>query len=181
MTDVWARKTAEDTFTIISAKDQKACAGIPVGQTVKLSIKRRRSSEHHRMFFGVIAAATHHWPDGHECDPDGDPEKLRAWLLMKAGYCNQRPFRLREAPIKAEVTAFAALVAQAAIQAGDHAAIRVDESTVRLYWPKSIAWDKLDQKEFAPIADMVFALIESETKMKIADLMKTDDAAEEMA
>lgn len=131
-----------------------------------------RSLAHHRRYFSVIRSARAHWPESHPTQFDSDDE-CRYWLQMKCGH--------REIGARIELDGMsreqAMLVAEAAIRATAVYAVPVMHRNVLvIFRPKSIAWDKIDQREFAKLSDEVEALIEAETGLKVADLLKTEEA-----
>lgn len=139
-------------------------------------VKKDRSAPDHRRLFGLIKAAFMHWPEGHEFEP-ADAEHLRFWLLCKAGFCERTPitFELVDNPRSAKLLAFACETVMRASQGRGF--VKVHGDIVIIFTPKSIAWDKLDQKAFNDIRDRVTAEIEAALRMSADDLLKHHEAA----
>ena len=54
-----------------------------------------RSIDQHKRFFGLVRALYHHWPEGHDFQPDNE-EHLRAYLLVKAKHRSIKEFYLSD-------------------------------------------------------------------------------------
>jgi hypothetical protein len=142
-------------------------------------LEKPRSAPHHRRLFGLISAAFANWPESHEFQPD-DPEHLRAWLLCRAGYREAREIEVAYSEHNPELAKATALVIQAAIEeAGAYAFIRPHPSggSVAVYRPRSIAWSRLSQKDFSPLAEAVEGVIESVIGVEAETLLKEHEAA----
>lgn len=112
-------------------------------------LTKPRSEPDHRRFFALINAAFHQWPETHEFQPDSS-EHLRAWLLCKAGYrsCVTIPIESDDSAARR----VALLAASRAVQAaGSHSFVRAHGAAIAVFSPRSISWDTLSQKDFAPI------------------------------
>ncbi len=128
-------------------------------------LSQQRSSDDHRRFFALVNAAFTHWPEQHDFRPD-NAEHLRAWLLCKAGY-------RKTTMIETDEPAATVASIEAAFRAADtYAFVRPYGDGVAVYSPKSLAWDKLDQKKFWPIRDEVTAVIEDVIGVKADELLK---------
>jgi hypothetical protein len=68
------------------------------------------------------------------------------------------------------MAAFASLVI-AEMSRHEFSFLRTGESSVAVYWPKSMSWSKMDQKEFAPLAQAIAEIIETETGIKETALL----------
>lgn len=113
-----------------------------------------RSSEDHRRFFALISAAFDQWPEGADFTPD-NAEHLRAWLLCKANY-------RKTTMIETYEPAATAVAIEAAFRAADtYAFVRPYGDGVAVYSPKSLRFDKTDQKAFNAVRDEVSSIIES--------------------
>ncbi len=126
--------------------------------------KKRRSPEHHARFFAVIAAAYHHWPDAHDFQP-ANAEHLRAWLLCKAKHCDV----MTSAP--------EAFLRGSFKHAGGFCFRYVSGGLVHEYTPRTINWEKMDQRAFSPIAQAVDEIIEAEIGIPTDRLLKETEAA----
>lgn len=134
-----------------------------------------RSSADHRRFFGVLAAVFHHWPEGHEFQPD-DAEHLRKWLLIKAGYRDVTMVPI-ETDAPAVMRAIVPIVEGAVRAANGHAFIKPHGHGIAVFRAKSIAWDKLDQKAFNRVRDAVQEVIRAETGLEPETLLKEVEQA----
>lgn len=101
------------------AKFQKRVQQMVVGETLGFSWKEPRSPKHHALFFVKLGALM----DRQEQFADED--KLRAWLIVGAGYCDFVPG-----------------------PSGRMCAI-----------PQSIAWENLDEADFAHLHSQVDAFL----------------------
>lgn len=145
--------------------------------TCGVDAKSSRSSPDHRRFFGLIAAAFHHWPEAHEFQAS-DAEHLRGWLLCKAGFCERTSVECALAYDNPSAAKLVALACEGAMRAsGGRGFIRVHRDHIVVFTPKSIAWDKIDQKVFNDVRDRVTAVIEQETGLEADRLLKETEAA----
>ncbi len=117
-------------------------------------LSQQRSSDDHRRFFALVNAAFTHWPEQHDFKPD-NAEHLRAWLLCKAGY-------RKTTMIETDEPAATVVAIEAAFRAADtYAFVRPYGDGVAVYSPKSLRFDKTDQKAFNAVRDEVSSIIES--------------------
>jgi hypothetical protein len=141
------------------------------------SLIKARSLPDHRRLFGVIRAAFDNWPHDHDFTPD-DAEHLRAYLLCKAGYSEMTPIEAEFASERPAMARLVALSIEAALRAANgHAFVRVHGDRIGVFKPKSIAFDKLSQRDFVPIREAVEAVIETELGVTADDLLKSLEAA----
>ena len=139
--------------------------------------KAQRSSPDHRRFFALINAAHHHWPENHEFTPD-DADHLRKWLLCKAGFREVVTIPVEYAEAQPSMMKLVSLTVEAAVRgAGGHAFIRPHGSAIAVFKAKSIAWDKIGQKQFNSIRDAVTEVIETELGMSADTLLREHEAA----
>lgn len=136
-----------------------------------------RSLPDHRRFFAVIRATYHHWPESHEFQPDNE-EHLRKWITAKAGYRDVVSIPVEFAEGQPAMLKLVALTVEAAVRAADGYAFIVPyNGCLAVVKAKSIAWNKLDQKQFNEIRDAIEAVIESETGLKIDQILKETEHA----
>ena len=131
---------------------------------------KARSPRHHRFFFAVIAHAYENWPEAHDFQPDS-AEHLRAWLLTHT----KHKFRLgnglnAEKPDPLKMVDFVEMCLFEVRKSGYGFVVMESNGEMTMHFPKSINYAELDQEEFAPIADDVFAVIEAEMKTTIKEL-----------
>lgn len=138
-------------------------------------LHKHRSEPDHRRFFGLINAAFANWRHDHDFQPD-TAEHLRAWLLCKAGY--------REVvtiPIEGNhpaVARLATIATEAALKASkSYAFIRPSGMGLAVFRPRSIAWDRLSQKEFNPIRQAVEDVITAEIGVEADTLLRQHERA----
>lgn len=113
-----------------------------------------RSSDDHRRFFALVKAAFEQWPEGGDFTPD-NIDHLRAYLLCKAGY-------RKTTMIETDEPAATVAAIEAAFRAADtYAFVRPYGDGVAVYSPKSLRFDKTDQKAFNAVRDEVSSIIES--------------------
>lgn len=134
-------------------------------------LAKPRSESDHRRFFGLVNAAYDQWPEWHEFQSDSS-EHLRAWLLCKAGYREATTIPIEDDAPEV-VIRLATLAAEAAIKAaGSYAFVRRYAHGLAVISAKSIAWDKLGQKEFGPIRSAVEDVIKAEIGIDAETLLK---------
>lgn len=134
--------------------------------------KAQRSLPQHRRLFGLIKAAYHHWPDGHEFTPMSE-DHLRKWLTAKAGYHTVKTLTLVDITSGEAI----ALLEAAFHAAGAHSFVKATAGKVYIFTPKSIAFDKLDHKAACSLFDEIGAVIEAELGIKADELLKQHEAA----
>lgn len=140
-------------------------------------LTRPRSEADHRRFFALIAAAYHQWPELHDFQPD-DAEHLRAWLLCKAGYKDTAVFDLPDTDDPVMLAQMMAFAEQLLDNAGDsrHTFGRWIGSTMYVHKARSIAWDKLSQKGFAPIREAIEDIVSYEIGVPADQLLREASA-----
>jgi len=145
----------------------------PEGRPLKARLAMPRRLRNHNHFFAVIAAAATHWPDGAEPEPEGNVERLRAWLLIDSGYADHIDF-----PVEAS-DSVVALIARARGE-GRHQFVKAKsiggEIVLRIYEARSISWDTLEEVEFRKIKESVFASIHAICGVSADDLIKEQAA-----
>lgn len=152
----------------INADGEEALASYPIGVTLRVKVVQPRSTPHHNFFFAFLKEVFGHWPDTHAFQPR-DEDYLRGWLLVKAGFSETMEFDWDFG----------------ANQYGRDMAIRMMKSAVERFskgrpfwvkaqgmkiiaaWPRSIAFDKMDEEDFRRTANLVFAVIYAETGLDV--------------
>jgi hypothetical protein len=124
-----------------------------------------RSPKAHRHFFKLIELAFLNWPGSHRFNPDSS-EHLRAWLLVSANYRDV----IHDDPARPRVE-FITDVIRRTRETG-YAFPAVHGDGLAIAFPRSINWDTLDQREFSPIAEAVYAIIEKVIGVDIETLKK---------
>lgn len=131
---------------------------------------KRRSIEQHRRYFAVIKHAFDNWPENHDFQPD-NPEHLRKWLQVKAGYRTVQAVDTSRTDPQAMKIIEATL--RAAMKAtGDYAWTVRRGSSLYVLASRSIAFDKISHSEFCTLNNLVQEVIEAETGIKVEDLMR---------
>lgn len=149
---------------------------IPERVAHKSKVTVPRLSKTHSTFFGVLSDICEHWPENAEFDPEGDPEFLRAYLLCRVGHresvtapwpddpkAQQRLMEFIDAAMtrlraKKEYPFLRHLVAGG-------------EPCIALHFAKSISHEVMDETEFRPVADRVYAEIYALTGIDVSDLI----------
>jgi hypothetical protein len=136
---------------------------------------KRRSIDQHKRYFAMIKKVFDNWPHSHEFQPN-DTEHLRKWLQVKAGYrtvqeidtsrTDPQAMKLMEATLRAAMKA-----------TSDYAWTVVHGRKLYVVASRSIAFDKISHGEFCALNDMVAEVIERESGIKVADLMRETEAA----
>src|SRR3990172_8166105 len=138
-------------------------------------VAKPRSPDDHRRFFGLIAAAFHHWPEDHEFQPD-TAEHLRAWLLIKAGYRTVTPIECEWLDNQTALARLVALAIEGALRAQKgYSFVRVHGDRIAVFAARSIDWETLDQKAFAPVREAVEGVIKAETGLDPDQLLSESE------
>ena len=132
-----------------------------------------RSIDQHRRYFSVIRAIYQHWPESHDVQFSSETE-CRKWLQMKAGW-REVAATIPLANVKPDVAVMLATAAMRA--AGAHAVAVAHKGNLVIWRPQSIRFDKMQHQEFCRLNDEVEAVIESETGLKVDELLKAMEAA----
>ncbi len=133
-------------------------------------LTKGRSLPDHRRFFALIKAAFEQWPDGHDFTPESS-EHLRAWLTCKAGYRESTPIHMPDMATDRMRDLFRLSIEAAITAAGSVAFVVPYRDVVAVVRPKSIAWDKIDQREFSQLRDAVSDVIEAEIGVSVDKLL----------
>jgi len=139
-------------------------------------IFKSRSLPDHRRLFGLIGKAYQNWPEGHDFQPE-NAEHLRAWLLAKAGFRESTPVML---PDNADdhMRVLFRLGIEAAVRAsGGYAWVVPYRDGAAVIRPKSIAWSKIGQREFAEVRSRVEDIIAAEIGITADELLQHGEAA----
>lgn len=148
-------------------------------------LERPRSKPHHNRLFALISAAAENWPESHEFQPEGATdharaEHLRAWLLCKAGYSQAREVPVAYSDDNPGLAKLTAIAIEAAFrEAKTYAFVRPHPhgGSCAVYSPRSIAWAKLSQKDFTPIAEAIEGVIESVVGVDAETLLRGHERA----
>ena len=149
----------------------KHCPGC--GITLDDKPSKPRSIDQHRRYFSVSRAIYQHWPESHDVHFSSETE-CRKWLQMKAGW-REVAATIPLANVKPDVAVMLATAAMRA--AGAHAVAVAHKGNLVIWRPQSIRFDKMQHQEFCRLNDEVEAVIESETGLKVDDLLKAMEAA----
>jgi hypothetical protein len=132
---------------------------------------RVRSPADHRRFFGVIRAAFMHWAEGHAFQPD-DAEHLRAWLLCRAGYKTVTSLEFEDHWSDEMRSTLVELAENLIRDAKSHAFVRPMGNVLYVFWPRSLKFEELGQKEFGHIREVVEEVIKCETRKEASELLR---------
>ena len=120
------------------------------GEIIEARVGKKRSMKQHRWFFALVNAAYENQSAGRVFD---NPERLRKWLLIKAGHCNVKRFDPRA--ITREVTAWLRATY-------DDIDFTHDGQWVYAKTARSIAFKEVGAADMAAIADKVVGVIMAE-------------------
>ena len=159
-------------MTPVRAVDLKALEGLPTGVSLKAKISKPRNRLVHRLYFAAIAAAAKHWPHGVEPEPEGDADRLRAWLQCKAGHAIRIVF-----PVTAKDAVIALIENMTSKDkyAFTKEGVIAGEPALAVFLPLSIDYSTLDEAEFAPTKTAVFEIIEATLGVTVKQLVEADD------
>jgi hypothetical protein len=139
-------------------------------------LTKHRSSPDHRRFFALVSAAFEQWPEHCEFQPDSR-EQLRAWLTCKAGYREATPVMLPDDATDTMRVLFRLSIEAAINAAGNVAFVVPYRDSVAVIKPRSIAWDKIGQKEFNAVRSAVEDVIRAETGLDPEELLREKERA----
>jgi hypothetical protein len=130
-----------------------------------------RSPADHKRLFACIRAAFMHWPEKHEFQPE-DPEHLRAWLLCRAGYKTVTSLAFEDHWSDEMRSTLVELAESLIRDAKSHAFVRPMGNALFVFWPRSLKFDELGQKEFGQIREVVEEVIKCETGREASELLR---------
>jgi len=165
------------TLVPANAEAEELIKKIPERRFLKAKVNVPRNAKTHDLFFAILADVIQHWPHGAEPHPEGDTELLRAWLLCRVGHCNKLDFPMMSDPKSQQrlMHSLDAMITRLR-NAGEYQFMRegtVDgEPAIRVFIPKSISKDSLDETEFRPIEQAVFDEIEAITGIEVNTLIE---------
>jgi hypothetical protein len=126
-------------------------------------LRKSRSPKAHRLFFKVIEIACDNWPERYLRFRPRDREHLRAWLLCEAGHCDIVGERLRQdGGDSVRMGRLCDMILERMIS-NDVRYFFWDDKDPRnvvALVPRSIRFESLDEREFAPVREKVFGIIE---------------------
>lgn len=134
---------------------------------------KARSIRDHNRLFRVIEAAFDQWPHGHYFQPN-DAEHLRAWLLIRAGYCKTTHIELSDNPNLLDTQVQTAAAVARALPG--HGMLRVRGDYLEIVSPRSLKFKELPQREFVPVREAVESVIYAETGMTVEQLLMAEAA-----
>ena len=131
------------------------------GETYRLEVREERSPASHNHFFAVVTEGWQNLPE-HLSERFPTPDHLRRWLLIKAGYHDERSI---PAPSQALALRIAAFVRPM----DDYAVVIVREATVSVFTAKSQSMRAMGKQDFQQskeaVLDALAALIEVERRV----------------
>jgi hypothetical protein len=136
-------------------------------------LTKHRSSPDHRRFFALVAAAFAQWPENNEYQPENE-EKLRAWLICKAGarWRISTPIFLPDDATEHMRVLFRLGIEAAIRAAKGEAFVTPYKDSVAVHTPKSIAFHEMDQREFGALRAAVEDVIKAETGLDPEQLLR---------
>lgn len=162
--EFWVRRIGEALHPITD-DDKAKCMEMTEGQTIDISVTMPRSQSHHKFFFAAIADACANWPETHRFQPDS-PEHLRAWLLCQANHRNTTKHIIEDG---CDPKILADLIEASIKQSGGYGFVAHTSEFIAVLTAKSIAWAKLDQKQFNQISNDVSAILAKEIQLTLDD------------
>lgn len=156
MIELFLRYEGNGVFKCAHGVDfDEAERNVEIGRLLRAEFRRPRSDRQHRFFFKAVHEA---WLNKPESDDRFEtPERLRAWLLVKAGHSN-----MMETDADMIDERFM-LFLKRLLGGIDHIFfVPAHDNKVRAYWPKSIEYGAVDQDEFNEIAQRCFDIIVTE-------------------
>ncbi|MBK5958055.1 hypothetical protein CCR97_07970 [Rhodoplanes elegans] len=140
-----------DGFVVLNSFRKRADQDFVVGEVYNLEVVEQRSAKSHRFYFAALTEAWRNLPE-HMADQFPNPEALRKWALIKAGYCDERSIVCAS---KAEAHRVAAFVGPM----DEFAVVTVSEAVVSVYTAKSQSMRAMGGKVF------------NESKQRVLDIV----------
>jgi hypothetical protein len=142
----------------------------------KIDFENPRSTPQLRRYFAMLRAFLQNWPSKHPEQFDSEYD-FRKWIQMKAGP-EYREVSSRY-PINNMSHGLAVMLVKAGVEAVDgYAYPVVYNGEIVVFKPKSIAYEKMQHRDFCRLCDDVAAAFESETGLIAKQVFKeTEDAA----
>lgn len=138
-------------------------------------LTKHRSTPDHNRFFALVHAAFKHWPETNDYQPES-AEKLRAWLICKAGWKNSTPIFLPEDATDHMRVLFRLGIEAAIRAAKGEAFVTPYKDSVAVHTPKSIAFTEMNQREFGALRTAVEDVIKAETGLDADQLLHEQPA-----
>ena len=169
--EVWAKVSEKQHLIPDQPADVAKLKDFAPGSLVKIDVKRPRRRKPHSMMFAVIARAFENWPEKHEFSPE-NPEHLRAWLLVKAGYRSIFGESMNRLSSPLSMVEFVKAAMSRQRSCGGYSFVTDYNGSIVQLVPHSIAFHQLDEDQIRPIRDAVYQLIEQHTGIPVVALKK---------
>jgi hypothetical protein len=136
---------------------------------LRVTLTKPRRHKHHKFYFATLGNYFDNWPEAHPFQPDNE-EHLRAWATVKAGHRDLLGERLDHGP--GDVVAMAGFVSRCLERQRKHGYgfITIHNGSLVFATPRSIAYDALDEAEFAPIAAQILGVLEQESGLPLSTM-----------
>jgi hypothetical protein len=160
------------TLVPTCAEAEEELAKVPLNRVVKVRVFQQRSLKAHRYYFAGIRAAHENWPEAFQDFQPDHREHLRHWLQCKAGPDWRDTI---DFPVSAHGSVVALIDK---LRSEDRSAfVRAAGDKLRVFIPKSIAFDELDEGDVIPLRDAVFGIIEEIVGVPVDDLIRAMEEA----
>ena len=123
-----------------------------IGETANLELREERSGQSHRHLFAQIADAWGTLPAAYD-NRFPSPEHLRAFLLIKGGFCRHVQ---HACPTRAEALRTRAICAGM----DDYAIVSVEGSTVNVFTAESMNYSSMDRQRFQAAKDACLRILD---------------------
>jgi len=138
-------------------------------------LQHPRNEARHKLFFAVLKPAFDQWPEQYEFQPENE-EHLRAWLLTKAGHNTADNIETHEGIPESVIPALTIFINSMAT-GKPRFLKRLPSGQLRIYKPKSIAYDKCDEATFKSLFDKCVEIIVSVVGVPIEELKRQNERA----
>jgi hypothetical protein len=147
----------ESVLVPLGPDDEEKVRSFPFGRHLKLKITQPRSVPHNAFFHVFVQEAYDIWPAGKKTKLR-DWKHLRAWLLVKAGYCKHEEIDVGDASLEVINTIVTGLR-------------KFHDDDDRYYWyhpigtvlhmwrPLSLKFESIDEHDFVPLAEEIYRII----------------------
>lgn len=156
-----------------SSDAEEALYAFPLGAVLRCKITQKRSLPHHNFYWAFIGECFNEWPENHGHKPM-DGRHLHSWLAVKAGYLEMLEFEAPESASEREIEFSVKMAKSLAdkLSGGRPSWPKVIGHKIYFAWPKSIAFENMDEDDFKRFTMLVFTLIYSEAGIDVDDYYK---------
>lgn len=156
-----------DALVPASEAAEEGLRAYPLGAQLRVKITQKRSLPHHNFYWAFMTEAQVSWPDDHGFQPR-DEKHLHAFAAVR---CNFHEMMEWEVPSRELANAIVAVAKAIVTKLAGGRPVWWKYAGKMLYaaWPRSIAFDKMDEDDFKDFTRIIFTWIYSETGIDVEE------------